>query len=834
MALQHVADTATVELLDELGPVTQPALFRLVPALAERLGQPRIEPDGREIDRTELFDAVTAFLRGLGAQCPVALLLDDLHWADNATLALLRHLARQSDLPLALIGTYRDSEVDPAHPLSDTLGVLARLERVRNLRLGGFNDDEVCDLVGAAAGHQLDISARQFALAVGREAAGNPYFIVEILRDLAERGAVTRRADGRWSTEPDWQISLPRSVRDVIVQRVQRLGNPVMRSLSAAAVLGVEFDPLLVAEVLGSTVDEVVEAMDMAAAASMVAESPTVSGWLTFTHGLAQRTLYEQLGGLRRQQLHRLVAESLEAQVLAHPSRRSGLASGLARHWLACGRIESLPKAFHWSVEAGRAALEGVGAEEAERWLEQALGLLGRLPEAGPGDRAQTLLLLGIAQRQAGNPTFRETLLEAASVAHRHQHPELLVAAVLANSRGIQSSTGGGDQARLTMLDVAIEAASATPADRARLLALSALERLHIVSFEQRLALVEQAVGLARMSGDDATLANVLTVSHNAIRVPETLQRRLADTAEAMTLAARGPDLLARFWAAEHRARAASEVPDLVEVDRALHQCHELAERLNQPGLRYYLAMHASWRRLLAGDLAGAEEAASQVRIIGTATGQPETDSMFVAQLLAIRREQGRQGELEGLLIDALQKNPGIAALRSSVSLLHVTAGRLDRAAATFADDAATHFDQMPYNTLWSTALVQYADVAAVLGDRDAAATLLTRLSPFAGMMAHNSATCAGPIDRALGLLSAVLGRHESAAAHFRAALTCCEAAEAPLWAARTLVAWVRHVSQPDAAAEDMIRRALELADASSAAGVRADALRCEAGAIRP
>jgi predicted ATPase len=371
----------------------------------------------------------------------------------------------------------------------------------------------VCDLVGAAAGHQLDLNARQFALAVGREAAGNPYFIVEILRDLAERGAVTRSPNGRWSTEPNWHISLPSSVRDVILQRVQRLGNPVMRSLSAAAVLGVEFDPLLVAEVVGAAVDDVVEAMDIAAAAAMVAESPTVSGWLTFTHGLAQRTLYEQLGLLRRQQLHRMVAESLEAQVAAHPSRRSALAAGLARHWLAGGRIESLPKAFHWSVEAGRAALEGVGAEEAEQWLEQALELLGGLPEAGPVERAQTLLLLGIAQRQAGNPAFRETLLEAASVAHAQQLPELLVAAVLANSRGIQSSTGGGDQARLAMVDVAIDASAAKPADRARLLALSALERLHVASFEQRLALVEEAVHLARSSGDEATLANVLTAS---------------------------------------------------------------------------------------------------------------------------------------------------------------------------------------------------------------------------------------------------------------------------------------------------------------------------------
>ena len=828
LAFGRVAATASPELLEELRGSVDPALFRLVPALAERLGVTVTHRSDGDGDRVLLFDAVIALLRRLGSRCPVVLVLEDLHWADPATLALLRHIARHDDLTVALVGTYRTTDIDETHPLSQTLAVLARLEGTRHLHLEGLDDDEVCSLVGAAAGHDLHSSARRFALEVGRETSGNPYFIVEILRDLAERGVVARDLDGRWHSQGNWQASLPRTVCDVIVQRVQRLGQPVLRCLGAAAVFGIEFDPMLVATAVGSSLEDVVEALDRAAGAELVAESAGVGGRLMFAHGLVQRTLYEQLGLLRRQQLHRTVAQTLEAEAEAHPHRAGGLAAELARHWLASGRVESQPQAFHWALRAGETALVSLGAEEAERWFAQAQSLLESLPEVSAAQRVRTLLLLGIAQRQGGKSAFRETLLEAGRLAQQHGENDLLVEAVLANSRGIQSSTGRGDDARLAMLDAAL-AASVTPpgaatagadSKRARLLALSALERLHVASFPERYALAQEALELARRSGDDETIANVLTLRHNAIRVPSTLSVRLADTAEAMELSARGGDLLGQFWAIEHRVRAVSEVPDLAEVDRCLERCEVLADRLAQPGLRYYLAMHASWRRLLAGDLAGAEAAAGQVRIIGRATGQPETDSMYVAQLLAIRREQGRQGELESLLIKALADNPGIAALRSSVSLLHANAGRLDQAATVFGSDARSGFAEMPYNTLWSTALVQYADVAALLYDAEAAAVLWAQLAPFSGMLAHNSATCAGPIDRALGMLAAVQGRYQEAERCFRAAQEICEQAEAPLWLARTLSSWVRFLPQPAADAQARMRRVGELAAACDADGV--------------
>lgn len=825
VALGHVAATAAPELLEDLRSAIDPALFRLAPGLAERLGASVEQLGDGDGERARLFDAVVAFLQRLGSRCPVVLVLDDLHWADPATLALLRHIARATgELHLTVIGTYRNTDIDGSHALSDTMAVLARMEGVRNLTLEGFDDDEVCSLVAAAAGYDLDEDARSFALEIGRETAGNPYFIVEILRDLAERGLIVRGEDGRWRSQLNWQTMLPRTVRDVIVQRVQRLGQPVLRSLAAAAVFGTEFDPLLVATAAAVPIDDVVEALDRAAAAALVTESAAVAGRLTFAHGLVQRTLYEQLGVLRRQQLHRAIAEALEDHVTASPSQAPGLAAELARHWLASGRVETLPKAFEWSLRAGESALQSLASEDAERCFRSALDLLDNMAASTPQQRARTMLLLGVAERQAGKPAFRETLLAAARLAREHGEAALLVAAVLANFRGIQSSTGGGDVERLELLDDALRASvSLDGGDRARLLALSALERLHIASYPERQALADEALELARSSGQPGTIANVLTVRHNAIRVPSTLVQRLADTAEAMELSAGDGDLLAQFWATEHRVRSASEVPDLAEVDRCLAVCAELADRLAQPGLRYYLAMHACWRRLLAGDLAGSEAAAGQVRAIGSETGQPETNSMYVAELLAIRREQGRQSELEGLLLQAHADNPGISALRSSVSLLHASAGRLEDAARTFAGDAETGFRNMPYNTLWSTALVQYAEVASVLGDRAAAAVLRQQLAPFAGMLAHNSATCAGPIDRALGCLAATLGAIEEAEAHFRAAEELCERIEAPLWLSRTLLSWVRLVPQSTAEARGRLRRAEELAIACEAAGLRDD-----------
>ncbi|MEZ5261413.1 MAG: AAA family ATPase [Acidimicrobiales bacterium] len=828
-AIGHVAASATSELLEDLRDAVDPALFRLAPQLAERLGEPDERRGDGEGERAVLFDAVVGFFDVLTSRCPVALVVDDLHWADTATLALFRHLGRATaSMALTLIGTFRDTEIDEAHPLSDSLAVLARLDGVRNIALAGFDDDEVISLVAAAAGYELDHDARQFARDLGREAAGNPYFIVEILRDLVERGLIVQDEGGTWrGTGAPWQAMLPRTVRDVIVQRVQRLGQPVLRCLGAAAVYGNEFDPLLVAAAADVALDDVVEALDKAAAAALVTEAVGVGGRLTFAHGLVQRTLYEALGVLRRQQLHRALARALEESVSANRALEPVLAADLARHWTAAGRVETMDRAFAWALRAGDAALAALAPEDAERWFASALELLDQLVVVDPTDRVRTLLRSGVAQRQAGRAHFRETLLEAARLALEAGADELLVDAVLANNRGIQSSTGSGDDERLAMLDAALAASAGIgPRPRARLLALSALERLHIAPFEQRLALADEALAVARESGDAETIAQVLTVRHNAIRVPATLEQRLADTAEAMALTAHSDDLLAQYWATEHRVRSASEVPDLAEVDRCLDRCAHLADRLAQPGLRYYLAMHASWRRLLAGDLRGAEDAANAARHIGHDTGQPEADSMFVAQLLAVRREQGRHGELAPRLYQALDANPGIAALRSSVSLLHVVERRLDDAAAVFATDARARFETMPYNTLWSTALVQYSDVAAALHDVDAAAVLLERLAPHSGHFAHNSATCAGPIDRALGILSGVLGRMDDAERYFRRAEETCERIEAPLLLARVLLAWARTVPDPGAEGRGRLRRAEELARACGAEGLSTDIAR--------
>lgn len=828
-AIGHVAATASQDLIEDLRDELDPSLFRLVPALAERFGvtdERRGDGDG---ERAVLFDAVLGCFTALASRCPVALILDDLHWADTASLALFRHLARVAgSVPLTLIGTFRDTDIDEQHPLSDTLAVLARLDGVRNIALGGFDDDEVCSLVGAAAGYELDDGARAFARGLGREAAGNPYFIVEILRDLVERGLIVQDELGVWRTSDlSWQTMLPRTVRDVIVQRVQRLGQPVLRCLGAAAVYGNEFDPLLVASAADVDLDDVVEALDKAASAALVTESAAVSGRLTFAHGLVQRTLYESLGLLRRQQLHRALADSLEAKVAQSPALATLFAADLARHWGAAGRVETMDRAFRWAVRAGEAALAALAPEDAERWFSTALDLLDQVLAIEPRERVRALLLSGVAQRQAGRAQFRETLLEAARQAQEAGAEDLLVEAVLANNRGIQSSTGQGDDERLAMLDAALAASARGPAaNRARLLALSALERLHTAPFEQRLALADEALEVARSSGDADTIAQVLTVRHNAIRVPATLEQRLADTAEAMALTAHGEDLLAQYWACEHRVRSASEVPDLVEVDRCLDRCAHLADRLAQPGLRYYLAMHASWRRLLAGDLAGAEDATNEARLIGRETGQPEADSMYVAQLLAVRREQGRHGELAPLLFHAHAANPGIAALRSSVALLHVVEGRVVEAAAIFAADADARFRTMPYNTLWSTALVQYADVAAALDARDAAEALFEQLQPHSGRFAHNSATCAGPIDRALGVLAGMLGRGEDAERYFRAAEATCERVEAPLLLARTLLSWVRAVPEPGAEGRGRLRRASDLALACGADGLGDDIVR--------
>ena len=182
------------------------------------------------------------------------------------------------------------------------------------------------------------------------------------------------------------------------------------------------------------------DVLEEAASAQVVAEVEGRSERFTFTHALFQHTLYDALSASRRSRTHRRIGELLEAEFGDDPGERIG---ELAHHWVAATKPTDVAKAAEFARRAGEQALGLLAPDEASRWYRQALDLLDAEPRRDPHQRLDVLVGLGDAQRQAGDPGYRETLLEAAAEAAALGDTDRLVAAVLVNKRGGSASRAG-------------------------------------------------------------------------------------------------------------------------------------------------------------------------------------------------------------------------------------------------------------------------------------------------------------------------------------------------------------------------------------------------------
>ena len=486
-------------------------LARLVPLLAERIPELRhstaAEP---ETERFLVFAAATGLLAAASSQQPVVLVLDDLQWADKASLSLLVHVV--ATLPAArvlVVGTIRDTELVNAHDLREALGGLQRHGGFERVELLGLDRSEVLAYMEAGAGYALTGAAEQaLATAVHRETDGNPFFVGQVLRHLVETGMIYRDDTGRWSVEgPVERLTLPDSVREVIGGRVVRLGIVAKRVLGLAAVIGRDFDIELLTRAAVVPADKLIDILDAAVAAALVREVPDQPGRFQFSHALIQRTLYEDLGPTRRQWAHRQVAEALEELCADNPAARI---SELARHWTHAPRAEDRPKAIAFARQAGETALAALAPAQARDFYRKALELLEATPNADPALDIDLAVGLGTAQRQTGDPLFRDTLLAAARRAIDLDDAPRLVAAALAAHRGLFSNFGAIDHEQVAIFEAALARMGRDDPNRALILATYCLEVVVGTPLERRQALADEALAIAEASGDEAVIIRVL------------------------------------------------------------------------------------------------------------------------------------------------------------------------------------------------------------------------------------------------------------------------------------------------------------------------------------
>ncbi len=747
-----------------------PELVMLLPQLRRRY--PDIAPamaSDPETERYLLLQAVTAVLALATESEPVLLVLDDLHWADKPTLTMLRHVfTNLSASGIMIVGTYRDSDLETGHPLIDTVAALRRELGVETIDVPGLDDNEMIALLEISAGHDLDMDARNLAVLLRQETAGNPFFAHEILRNLVEVGDLTLDDDGRWLVAKTFDaLALPQSVRDVVGQRIARLGEPSLKALRAAAVIGKEFELELLAEITGTDEDDLLDLLEDAVAAGILAEVPDGDERYRFLHTVARNTLESELSSGRKRRMHRKIAEALEVSIGANPGIRVG---ELATHWMAAAAPAEGLKAIGYAQAAGKAAVDSLAPDEAIRWFTTAVNHLELLPEAQPALRAQLLVDLGTAQQHAGDAGYRQTLLDAGHIARELDDPALMVAAALANNRGLYSRLAQIDDERIAALETALEAiGEARTAERSRLMATLFSEFEYSASLAERNQLIEEAIAIARELDDPAVLSAALSRSCITSSAPQNLERRLENSAESLQLASKIGDPSLKFWALCGVFQANVAAGNCEIATSVSEELTKTANEIGRPSF-IWVSGNLAVALLSAQSQPDKVEARATVNVgIGTDAGEPDAFDYFAVAIMTVRYMQGREMEVVDQLLEVAQDKHLVPAYSSVAAMFLCDSGHFERAEPLIAAARDRGFESLINNT-WSTEVCAMLRVGALSGATDAVEVLYPVLLPWAGQMACHQAFVFQVIDTILGEGATALGRFEEAAEHFDAA----------------------------------------------------------------
>ena len=390
-------------------------LSQLLPELTKVVAAPPAAPVlDVEAVRFRLCQAVTGLVGRLAAGRPLLLVVDDLHWADAASLRLLSTLAGAlRDRRLLVVGTYRDADADEGGALADTLAALARQARVDRMVLGGLGPAEVARMMTAELGAEPD---DRLVRLVHHRTDGNPFFVVELLRLLGSEGRL-----GRSPAEIEAAVALevPAGVRDVLRRRLARLPAQTNAVLLVAAVVGREFDLDTVVAVTGLDDDRALEAAEAALLSGLVVEDAETVGRFRFAHALVWEIVYNDVSRARRARLHARVAQALQRRQAVDAADG---ALALAHHWWLATPVVGADAVLPHLLAAADQALSRLAHEEAEQQLRRALELLESRPPSAERTRSELGVQLRLGGLSAqlhgiGSPTTWATVARAGELA---------------------------------------------------------------------------------------------------------------------------------------------------------------------------------------------------------------------------------------------------------------------------------------------------------------------------------------------------------------------------------------------------------------------------------
>ncbi len=746
-------------------------LARVMPELATG-GAPATGGDDAAA-RYLLYEAVARTLVDRARTAPLVVVLEDLHWADQPTLMLLKHVMRSAEwVPLMVLATYRTTEVGGTGKVVDTLTDLSQELVVQRVPVTGLADAEVAELIHALEGR---LPSPLLGLAMRRDTTGNPLFVGQLLRHLSETGALVDRDGELAVTAGADRLGVPESVTELVGRRLAGLDETTVAVLRTAAVVGRSFSVELIAAAARLGLEDALVALETATAAGLVEDAG--DGRHAFVHALVRDAIYERVSAARRVSLHRAVAETLETGAGSDPAE-------LALHFLAAG---DRARGGEFSVASAVRSLGQFAYEDAATHYERALDVLG---EDDPPRRCELLLALGDAQARAGDTGASKLAYRtAANVAAALELPDQLARAALGYGGRIVWEVGRDDPYLVTLLERALDAQDGG-ADVWRVMLLARLGggplRARGVPAQRRWDATQEALDIARRLGRADTVVYALSGYIPARHSPEYTVEQVGASSEMIRLATECGDFERALEGHEHRQAARLELGDVTGAGEDLVAMATLAADLRQPAQAWYVAVIRAQHALLEGRLPDAEVLIEQARGIGERAQSWNAAVARHLQRYVLRRLQGRSAEIE----DEVRRGADVYATYPLCLCAHVqTLAALGRAeaAAALADTVADGVAAIPFDESWLVSVSLLAEAASQLGDAAAAAVLYPRLEPYADRVAVSTPEISlGAVARYLGLLAATLALRTDATRHFESALAVNRRINARPWLAFT------------------------------------------------
>lgn len=714
--------------------------------------------------RFRLFDSIATALRAEAGRQPLVVVLDDLHWADEASLRLLGFIAGEiGTASMLIVATYRELELRRGHPLSTLLGRLARQASCERVVLHGFSRDDTARMIAGVAGVAGATVPDDVAAAVHDMTEGNPFFVQEVARLLVAGGEITQLSRGALD------LALPQSVRDAIGRRVDALPAACVPLLHSAAVLGRDFTlPLLVrvAAVADATALELLGD----AVHARVLDVTDVPGRYRFHHSLIRQTLYDELSTPERMRLHARAADALEASAGADVE---SVLDELAYHCFEAAPAGTAERAVGYALRAADRARRRLAYEESARHFERALQIVELHGPGDPARHAELVLATASAQALAGARTLTNATFTRAVELGRALGRADIVARAALGLRGEGEMGSPVEATTRAVLEESLAAVDPTEgALRARLLSRLAGTPPYSESMERRDQLSTEALELARRSAEGVALRDALEARCWACLGPDHLDAREATARELLALAdaQRSPHMA--LLAHDAMFGSALVRGDLGAADRALAAFTHIAEELREPASLFYAIFYQGSRALAGGELARAEQLFRAAQARGRDT-VPYAHFMCTAQLYAVRYLRGDDDDpdLERVMFGEMMALPysWVPALRSSYAFARCVRGEREAAAREFAALMGTELDGLRRDEHWLVTIGALSTLAILLHDRDAAARLYDLLCPYAELvLVHDLLrSINGSVATALGSLAALLGRFDIAERHF-------------------------------------------------------------------